>query len=505
MADRTIVVGAGSAGAIIAARMSESSAHDVVLVEAGPDYPDLARLPPDLLDGTRNALTSHDWGYSHAPVEGQMRMHFPRGRVVGGSSAVNTCIAIRGQAYDYDEWAARGLPEWSFEKCLPAFKRFEDDRDFGDAPYHGSAGPIAIRRHPRAELATWQAAFLDACADLGFDSCPDSNAPDGTGAGPHAMNKIDGVRQSAARGYLTREVRARPNLDIRSGTDALSVAFDGEHVVGLDVSKDGRIERIAGTRVVLSGGAVGTPLVLLRSGIGPAALLARHGVARVADLPGVGHQLLDHPGCAIFLLPKPGVVKPLDPLIQTVLRYHPERGRRNEMQIQPGSFVPLHRDVPVVTLMTSLGKPSGSGTIEFPSLAVDAKPILRQRFLEHPDDLAKACEAIDLMSLLLDTPAMRSLARPLLPGRRGLHDRKTIATWIRRQTGSGFHPCGTAPMGADDDRYAVCDQYGRVRGTRGLFVADASLMPTVPSANTNLASLMIGERFGEWLRDGIVG
>lgn len=484
--------------------MTENGANEVVLVEAGPDYPEIGTWPADLRDGTRNALTSHDWGFSHQPTVAGMRMRFPRGRVVGGSSSVNTCIAIRGQAYDYDEWADAGLPEWSFEKCMPAFRRLEDDRDFGDAPYHGRGGPIPIRRHRANELATFQSAFLEACADMGYDRCPDSNAPDGTGAGPHAMNKIDGVRQSAARGYLTAAVRARPNLTILCNTEALRVVFERGRVAALEVVRDGRTERMECGRVVLSGGALGTPVILLRSGIGKAADLTRLGIERIADVPGVAHRLLDHPGYAVFFLPKPGVVKAEDPLIQTVLRYQPERGRRNEMQIQPGSFLPLFADIPIVSLMSSLGKPSGHGSIAFPSVALGAKPILDARFLEHPDDLAKACEAVELMSLLASAPSMRSIVRAVLPGERAMRDRRTIATWIKRQTDSGYHPCGTVKMGRDDDAFAACDQYGRVRGVRGLLVADASLMPTVPSANTNLASLMIGERFGEWLRDGVI-
>ncbi len=496
------MVGAGAAGAIVASRATERSHREVVLVEAGPDYPDLARLPADLVDGTRNAMTSHDYGYRHQPTRTGLSMPFPRGRVVGGSSAVNTCIALRGQDYDYDEWADMGLPEWSFERCLPAFVRLEDDRDFGDLPYHGRGGPIPVRRHPRDELATFQAAFLEACRELGFDDCPDTNDPAGTGAGPHAMNKLEGVRQSAARGYLTPAVRARPNLRIVADAPAVRVLFAGRKVRGLEVRRGSEVEVFEASRVVLSAGAIDTPKILLRSGIGPRAELDRHGVQLVAEVPGVAHKLLDHPGLAIFLLPKPGVVQPRDPLIQTVARYHPARGRRNEMQIQPGSFVPLFVDLPIVSLMSSLGKPSGHGTLRFPSLALDSKPRIDAHFLEHPDDLHKACEAVEMIGLLASAKPLRDLARPLLPGAQALHGHERIARFIHRQTGSGYHPCGTAPMGPETDPLAVCDQYGRVRGVEGLIVADASLMPTVPTANTHFPTLMIGERFGEWLRDG---
>ena len=208
--DRIVIVGSGAAGAIIAARTSENADRDVILVEAGPDYAKEGDLPKDIRDGTRNSMTAHDWGYSHMPTLQGGAMPFPRGRVVGGSTAVNTCIAIRGQDYDYDEWAEMGLPEWSWEKCLPAFMRLETDLDYGDAPYHGKKGPIPIRRHKGEELAIFQAAFLEACRELSFPECKDSNEPGTSGFGPHAMNKVNGERIAGrspiAEGDQTRSV-----------------------------------------------------------------------------------------------------------------------------------------------------------------------------------------------------------------------------------------------------------------------------------------------------------
>jgi len=500
-----VVVGAGAAGAVIAARSSENPEREVLLLEAGPDYGPTGALPADLDDGTRNSLRDHDWGYRHRPTTQQVILPLPRGKVVGGSSAVNTCIALRGVPSDYDEWAALGLPDWSWERCLPAFKRLENDLDFRDE-WHGQDGPIPLRRHPPHELTPWHGAFLEACDAAGYPRCPDHNHPAARGHGPHAMNKIDGRRMGAGRCYLDGRVRARGNLRIQVNTLVRRVLFENRKVIGVEVERQGTVERIATRRVVLAAGAIATPGILLRSGVGPREEIARLGVELVADVPAVGARLLDHPGSAFFLLPRPGVVDLAGPLIQVALRLRSDGSDHdNDMQIQAGMGVHLPGfSVPLVTLMCQVGKPRGAGSIRFPSADPHARPEIHSRLLEDPEDRAHAVHQLQLALALAQQPAMRRLATPIYPPAPVLRRRSWLDGYVRRISDSGYHPSGTVPMGPEGSPAAATDGRGRVRGVEGLLVADASLMPTIPTANTHLPTLMIGERFGEWLRDGLL-
>ncbi len=504
-----VVVGAGSAGGVIATRVTEDPKKRVLVLEAGPDYATMDELPDDLRNGHRNSIVKHDWGFHYQPsARSRPGVPLPRGKVVGGSSAVNTCIALRGQPEDYDEWARVAGPEWAWEKCLPAFIRLESDRDI-DNELHGQDGPLPLRRYTWDELIPFQRAFLEACRSLGYPECPDHNDPSTTGFAPLPMNKRDGKwRVSVAEAYLL-PARFRENLTIRARTTIRRVVISSGRVTGVEVETDGTVSTIEAKRVLLAAGSIQTPAILVRSGIGPKETLESLGIGVVRAAP-VGKRLWDHPATLVALKPKPGVASFDQPMIQTSMRYTASGSDEfNDMQMEPISFLQrIDYSDPsqiAVGIAPVVEKTHGFGRLIFHSADVDAQPEIQSDFLNDESDIDRMLDGIERALRIAATPAIREVTEARIwPREEIAADRDAMRDWAQRACGSGYHPCGTASMGQPDDPYAVVDQYGRVYGVEGLFVADASIMPTVPRANTNIPTIMIGERFGEWLREDAI-
>jgi choline dehydrogenase len=497
-----VVVGGGAAGAVVATRASENPKLRVLLVEAGPDYDRASAVPEDLINGDRNSLVDHDWALRYQPTGASRATPFPRGRVTGGSTAVNTTIALRGIPADYDHWADLGNPEWEWDRVLPAFNRLERDLDYGSEPHHGDAGPITVRRWQPDELVPTQAAFIDAVQSFGHPACADVNAPDAYGVGVMAMNKLGRVRISTAVGYLA-PARVRENLTILSDTLAVRVLSDHGRATGVEVQdSEGNRSTIDGRLVVLAAGAVHSPGVLVRSGIGSAEELGGLGIDPVATMEGVGANLSDHPALLVAMTcTAPELCSPDLPLVQTISRYTSD-----------GSTVPLDVNLELITTVPrrsgqvafgiagSLEWVEGRGTVRQTSADPTASPQIESGFGTNDRDVARNVAALQDALALTKQPALAELIDEVVfpdPARTSTEDLTRLARSI---SGSGYHPVGTAKMGPADDPTAVVDQYGRCHGLDGLVVADASIMPTVPRANTNLTSIMIGEKIGEWLR-----
>jgi choline dehydrogenase len=508
-----VIVGGGSAGAVLAARLSEDPARTVLLVDAGPDYANVESTPTDLRDCWRMSLRDHDWGFTAEAVPGR-EIPYPRGRVIGGSSAVNAAIALRGVPADYDEWASLGNAAWSWKNVLPYFRRLEDD-PIGAAEVHGRHGPIVIRRWQEDELIPTQRAFLEVCRRLGFPEVADHNHPDATGVGSFPQNRRDRLRISTAIAYLLT-ARERPNLTIRSNCLVHRVLIDDRRAVGLEVESGGERARVHGRRLTLAAGAIGSPAILLRSGIGPEEAMVDLEIEPAVDLPGVGANLSDHPVTRLLLVPRAGSCELETPLAQVVLRFTaPGSDEFNDMQQVLFSHVDIASlgGEPAVAavgtplaigLPVALERPHARGHLSLASPDPSRQPRIDLNYASDPDDLRRLIEGVRLAWRIANEPEIaKHVERVALLSEDTMGSDAAIAAFVLATVTTQFHPCGTARMGPANDPMAVVDEHGRLRGIENLHVADASIMPTIPRANINLTCIMIGERMADWMRGGV--
>jgi choline dehydrogenase len=477
-----LIVGGGAAGCVLASRLSEDPAASVLLIEAGPDYgPNLEDWPEDIRDGVGIKPDSHPWGYVLHNDPRPTPLALPRGRIIGGSAAINGCMWLHGSASDYDGWAALGNPGWEFEHILAGYRAAESDPMGGE--FHGTDGPIPIFRVPDGEFTPVQKAVTEAAHEFNFPWIDDINGREvqTPGIALNARNQRDYVRMHGGLTYLAL-ARGRTNLRILPDTQIDRILLEGTTARGVLTTSG---QEIRARDVIVSSGAYGSPAILLRSGIGPAGHLAEVGIPVAVDLPGVGEHLQDHPA---ITMPGPFPIKP---------EYLPGRTVHCPVMIlaqssQSPDEIDLHiyhgqrieEGIWSMWIDGSVQFARSEGTVRLRSADPDDAPLIDHRHLSDERDLEALADCCEMMADIFDSAIVRQTIEAE-PRVRTWPNRDALRAFLRANVSTMFHPSGTCKMGPATDPLTVVDANGCVHGLDGLRVADASIFPQGPRGNTH--------------------
>jgi choline dehydrogenase len=513
-----VIVGAGSAGCVLAARLSEDPDVRVLLLESGPpDSNENIHVPLGYL---QLGATEVDWDYHSAPEQHCLgrRITLPRGRVLGGSSSVNAMVYIRGNRRDYDDW---GVPGWSWADLLPYFLKAEDN-ERGASALHGVGGPLPVSEQRSGNRIS--AAFVDAGEQAGLPRNPDFNGPEQDGVGLYQVTQREGMRASAAVAYL-HPAMERENLTVMPYMHARRVLLEGTTAVGVEASRLGEVQEFRAEReVILAGGAYNSPQLLMLSGVGPAEHLMMREIDVRLDQPAVGQNLSDHPATQlVWTTPEPeSLLLALEPA--ALAEYEATRsGPFASNLAEAGGFVRVGEDAPApdiqfhvapvhiveegmrdpeahgVWVSPCLLTERSRGSVRLASADPSAKPIIHNDFYSQGDDLDRMIAGLRAAIEICGQPAMRPYCAEPFNVPAG-DSREALAAHTARTTFAIYHPVGTCRMGSDQD--AVVDAGLRVNGLEGLRVIDASVMPTVPRGNTNAPTIALAERAADLIRHG---